>query len=167
MNYRKHLLLFLALWGIVGAVQADSQYVDIIDRFSYCWGGEESMTRNADGSITFYAKTWGGLAGWFGDEDWSEYSQLVFELREPSPCVVQPLVLYQDGTPSDAHYMEAGTKTAYIDLDAVKSQHVSQVALQTNTEATIVVERIYLVKRELVLRLINLVEKNGKELKLE
>ena len=150
VNYRKHLLLFLALWGLVGAVKADSQYVDITSRFSYCWGSEESLTRNDDGSITFHSKTWGGLAGWFGDEDWSEYSQLVFELREPSPCVVQPLVLYQEGTPSDGHYMEAGTQTAYIDLDEVKSQHVSQVALQTNSEATIVIEHIYLVKRALV-----------------
>lgn len=144
------LLIFAALWCIAGDVKADSQTVDITDRFTSCWGTSESFTRNADGSITFYGKTWGGLTAWVGDEDWSDYSRLVFELREPSPCVVQPIVLYQNGTPHDAHYMEAGTKTAYIDLDEMKSQHVRQVALQTNSEATIVVERIYLVKRALV-----------------
>lgn len=147
MSYRKHLFLLLALWSIVGAVKADPQYVDIIDRFTYCWG--DSFERNADGSITYYGKQWGGLAAGFDGADWTEYSQLVFELSEPSPCAVQPIIFYDGYDEADRHYMNAGTQVAYIDLDEVKSQRVNQVALQTAVEATIVVKRIYLVKKEL------------------
>ena len=77
-SYKKHLFLLLALWSITCAIKADPQYVDIIDRFTYCWG--DSFERNADGSITYYGKQWGGLAAGFDGADWTEYSQLVFEL---------------------------------------------------------------------------------------
>ena len=135
--------LFMTVFGL--SSQAE-EIVDITSRFTYCWGGSESYTRHDDGSITFNGQEWGGLAAWMGDEDWTEYSQLVFELAEPSPCVVQPIVLYPDGVESDHHYMEAGTTKAFVELSEDKRQHVSQVALQTDRTATVVITRIYLVK---------------------
>ena len=139
-------LLFIICSGLSAHAE---ETVDITSRFTYCWGSSESITRNADGSITFYAKQWGGLAAWIGDEDWTEYSQLVFELAEPSPCAVQPLVLYPDGVDSDAHYMSAGVTKAFVELSENKRQHVMQVALQTSQPATLVVTRIYLVRAPL------------------
>jgi hypothetical protein len=120
--------------------------VDIMSRFTYCWGGSEKLTHNADGSITYSSKEWGGMVAWVGDEDWTEYTMLVFELAEPSPCAVQPLVLYPDGVASDLHYMEAGTTKAFVELSENKRQHVTQVAFQTSKPATVVITRIYLVK---------------------
>ena len=131
---------------VLGLSAQAEETVDISSRFTYCWGESESFTRHDDGSITFNGQEWGGLAAWMGDEDWTEYSQLVFELAEPSPCVVQPMVLYPDGVKSDSHYMEAGTTKAFVELSENKRQHVQQVALQTNQTATIVISRIYLVK---------------------
>ena len=141
--------LTLLLITVFGCSAHAEEIVDITSRFTYCWGSSESFTRNADGSITYYGKQWGGLAAWIGDEDWSEFSQLVFELAEPSPCAVQPLVLYPDGVSSDAHYMETGTTKAFVELSENKRQHVTQVALQTSQPATVVVTRIYLVKAPL------------------
>ena len=144
----KHWLTLLLITLSVFPAQAE-EVIDITSRFTYCWGSSESCTHNADGSITFQGQEWGGLAAWIGDEDWTEYSQLVFELAEPSPCAVQPLVLYPEGVESDAHYMAAGTTKAYVELSENKRQHVMQLALQTSQPAMLVVTRIYLVKAPL------------------
>ena len=147
MKKRNILWALLLLWTSVSLqAQDDDSLVDITHRFTYCWGSSESMTRNADGSITFRSGVWGGLAAWIGDEDWTDYSQLVFELSEPSTCALQPLVLYPEGTEADGHYMAAGVTVAYVDLDAGKCNHVMQVALQTDKAVTLVVKRIYLKK---------------------
>ena len=145
-KYRSILLVWLLLLTVGTWAQNENDIVVITDRFTYCWGQSESMTPNADGSITFKSGTWGGLAAWIGDEDWTEYDQLVFELAAPSPCAVQPLVLYPSGTNADSHYMGAGTTKAYVELSENKRQHVMQVALQTDRPATIIVTRIYLVR---------------------
>ena len=139
-------LLLITVSGL--SVHAE-EIVDVTSRFTYCWGSSESFTRNADGSITYHGKQWGGLAAWIGDEDWTEYSQLVFELAEPSPCAVQPLALYPDGVDNDHHYMEAGTTKAFVELSENKRQHVTQVAFQTSKAVTVVITRIYLVKAPL------------------
>ena len=144
----KYWLTFF-LMSFLGLSAHAEETVNIMSRFTYCWGKSESINRNADGSITYQSQQWGGMAAWIGDEDWMEYSHLVFELAEPAPCYVQPIVLYSEGTPSDAHYMEPGTTKAFVELSESKRQHVTQVAFQTDRPATIVVTRIYLVKAPL------------------
>ena len=141
-------LFSLLLTAVTLMAQHQNDIVDITSKFTHCWNEAESIERNSDGSITFHAQKWGGLVYWV-DGDWSAYSQLVFELAEPSPCAVQPLVLYPNGASSDSHYMGAGTTKAYVDLSAEKRSHVNQVALQTSEPATIVISRIYLVKEQL------------------
>lgn len=141
--------LIILLMTVSGLSVHAEETVDIISRFTYCWGQSESFTRNADGSITFYGQEWGGLAAWIGDEDWTEYNQLVFELAEPSPCAVQPMAFYPDGVEHDAHYWPAGTTTAFVELSEEKREHVTQLAIQTSKPATIVITRIYLVKAPL------------------
>ena len=141
----KHWVAIL-LTTVIGLTAQAEDTVDIMSRFTYCWGSSESLTRNADGSITFHGQEWGGLAAWIGDEDWTEYDMLVFELAEPSPCAVQPIVLYPSGIESDSHYMETGTTKAFVELSENKREHVRHIALQTSKPATIVITRIYLVK---------------------
>ena len=43
--------------------------VDIMNRFGYCWGEGETITRNSDGTVTFNAKSWGGFASWWRNDD--------------------------------------------------------------------------------------------------
>ena len=149
MGFRLLTCMCLVLMSVAMKAQDGFDVVDITSRFTYCWGSSESVTHNDDGSLTYKSKEWGGMVYWIGDDDWSDYGQVVFELAEPSPCAVQPLVLYPDGTPSDSHYMQAGTTVAYLDLDLSKRKHVMQVAFQTGAAATIVIKRVYLVCEKL------------------
>lgn len=139
-------LLFITIFSFPAEA---GDIVDITKKFSGCWGKSESIEQNSDGSIIFHGQEWGGLVYWLGNEDWSEYEKLVFELAQPSPCAIQPIVLYLEGTEPDRHYMSAGTTEVFIELPESKREHVSQVALQTSQKADVVINRIYLVKAPL------------------
>ena len=144
MKVRKFFLALLLIVAVAMQAQNSNDVVDITSRFTYCWGGNESLTHNADGSITYHTSVWGGLVAWLGGEDWSDYSEIVFELSAPSTCAVQGLVMYPEGTANDLHYMTAGTTVVNVELDAEKRKNVTQVALQTDKAVTLVVKRIYL-----------------------
>ena len=144
MKMRKTFLALLLLTAVAMQAQNSNDVVDITSRFTYCWGGSESLTHNADGSITYHTSVWGGLVAWLGGEDWSDYSEIVFELSAPSTCAVQGLVMYPEGRGNDVHYMTAGTTVVNVELDAEKRKNVTQVALQTDKAVTLVVKRIYL-----------------------
>ena len=143
MNRQRILLLLTLLLAIARQAAAD-EIVDITDRFTGHWGPEERIIHNTDGSITFVGYTWGGLS-YYVDGDWSEYSRLVFELKEAAPCAIQPIILYKNSD-AEANYTNAGVMEAYIDLNPDKSHAVSQAALQTSTTGTLQIRRIYLVK---------------------
>ena len=85
MKVRKIFLALLLIVAVAMQAQNSNDVVDITSRFTYCWGGSESFTHNADGSITYHTSVWGGLVAWLGGEDWSDYSEIVFELSEPHP----------------------------------------------------------------------------------
>ena len=134
-------LLAVSLHGFAD----DNRIVDVTKNFNYCWGNTEQITNNADGSITYKTSVWGGLA-WWVDSSWEEYERLVFELKAPTACAVQPLILYADG--NEGNYMNAGIMEAYVDINPKLSHHVNQVALQTEKATTLTILRIYLVKAE-------------------
>ena len=136
--------LLLATCG-QAAGQDNNQIVDITKNFTYCWGPSERMTLNTDGSITYRASTWGGLAYWVSG-NWEAYERLVFELKEETTCAVQPIVMY--GAGSESHYTNRGVTEAYIDLNPNLRGNVQQVALQTDAAATLTIKRIYLVMEE-------------------
>ncbi|MBR1414768.1 MAG: CotH kinase family protein [Prevotella sp.] len=142
MKHPKTYLLTALLLALCRTVAAET-LVDITDKFTGHWGQNEQVTHNADGSITFVGHTWGGLSYYF-DGDWSAYSRLVFEFKEPTPCAVQPIILYK-GADSEANYTNTGTTEAHLDLNPQKSHAVSQAALQTASNATLQIRRIYLV----------------------
>ena len=141
------MLLMLLLLASNMYAQTDADIVDITSRFKGCWGQGESVTPNADGSLTYKATTWGGLAAWV-DADWSDYGCLVFELAATTTCAVQPLVQYSDNT-WGSNYTSAGVQKVAIELDNNRRNHVLQVALQTDRPTTLTVRRIYLVLERL------------------
>lgn len=138
------LLLLMSQW-LLPAV-ADEIIVDITSHFNYCWNEQEKQTHHADGSITYQAKTWGGLVYWV-DKDWTDYKQLVVEFVEPAPVDVQPILQYEDEK-WDGFYTRKGATEAVATLNSAKRHYVRQVALQAAAEATLHIRRIYLVKEE-------------------
>ena len=49
----------LMVMGAQGSATTDREIVSIIDMFNYTWNEDESLVRNADGSITFTSVSWG------------------------------------------------------------------------------------------------------------
>ena len=137
------ILLFLAS-PFLGAKAED--IVDITDRFTNCWGRTESVTHHDDGTMTFNSEQGGGLVFKVGDEDWTEYSHLVFELAEPSSCNLRPRVLYAGETRSDDGFMDTGQSKASVELSITKREHVRSAVLQADGQATLFIRRAYLVK---------------------
>ena len=138
------LILLMSQWLLPTA--ADEVIVNITSHFNYCWGNEEQYTRNSDGSITYQAKTWGGLVYWV-DQDWSAYKRMVVEFIEPAPVDVQPIIQYGDEQ-WEGFYTTKGAVEVICELDKSKRNKVFQVALQSSANTTLYVRRIYLVKEE-------------------
>jgi len=122
----------------------DEDIVDITSNFTYTWNGAESIENNEDGSITFHAVQWGGLAAWVAVDDvpvdWSGYSKVVFEYAEPTEVNTQIIV-------GDAKaWGEVGITSLECPFDGIDMSAISQIALQASDATTIVVKRVYLVK---------------------
>ena len=127
-----------------GEQGGNEEIVDITPNFTYTWNGAESIENNEDGSITFHAVQWGGLAAWVAVDDvpvdWSGYSKVVFEFAEPTEVNTQILV-------GDAKaWGEVGITSLECPFEGVDMSAISQIALQTSDATTIVVKRVYLVK---------------------
>ena len=123
---------------------------DITAKFTNHWNEAETVTANADGSITYNAVQWGGLAAWLVENDvpadWSAYSKIVFEFAEASAFATQVFIQYNDGSETKA-WVEAGNTKAEATLEAGKNA-VKQVALQAADNGTITVKKIYLTSGE-------------------
>ena len=133
--------------GDTPAPQPAGDVVSLIDKFTGCWNGAETATANADGSITYAAKQWGGLAAWLAGEtpaDYSAYDNIVFEFAEPTPCAVQGFVQYGDQSDNKT-WVEAGTTKAVCALGDGKAA-INQIALQCAEDATLTITKIYLEK---------------------
>ena len=126
--------------------EPQGEIVDLIDKFTYTWNENESLSHNGDKSITFNGVQWGGLAAWIGGEDWSAYEKLVFEFAEPTPVNVQGFV--QTATPEDIKWWgEPGITKLECPFEGKDMSAVNQVALQLSDPATIHITKIYLVKK--------------------
>ena len=143
---KPHILsLLLAIVFCSATVRAGEQHIDVTSRFTGLWNQSEQLTVNADGTLTYVAKRWGGLSCWVGGDGWACYERLVFVFAESTPCDVQPIILFQDGGDAVANYTRAGVMQTDIELPVDRRHAISQVALQTATDATIHISRIYLV----------------------
>lgn len=133
-----------------GEPQPEGDKVSIIDKFTGCWGAEkgETVTHNADGSITLNSVEWGGASAWMADNgpvDWSAYTKLVFEYGEATPCATQGFV--QTAAAGDFTWWgNEGITTLECPFDGKDVTAVKQVALQAAAAATIIIKEIYLVK---------------------
>jgi hypothetical protein len=123
--------------------------VDLIDKFTYTWKDDESLTHNADKSITYNGVQWGGLAAWLvtdaGDANWSDYEKLVFEFAKPTTVNVQCLI----STSTENHYFfgDPGITKLECLFGNRDMSAVMQAGLQLADPATIVITKIYLVKK--------------------
>ena len=122
----------------------------IISSFNYCWHDGETVTANADGSLTYNAAEWGGLAAWLADDEGnlanlSEFTKLVFEFAVPTTFNTQILVEKGSDNVAQAWGEPGITKLECSFADANVSA-VSQIGFQTSEATTINITKIYLVK---------------------
>ena len=118
---------------------------DILPNFTYTWNSSESYETQTDGSVVFNAVTWGGLACWLGEADWSNYEKLVVEYAEPTPVLTQ--IKIQGCVPEMEAQAPAGSTTLEAPFEGFDMTAVSQVALQAAEAGTIHIARIYLVPK--------------------
>lgn len=136
---KKILLSFVMAVAVLAAHAATE---DIISKFTYTWNGAETFTNNEDGSITFNAVSWGGLAAWLATDDgkcdWSAWKKVVFEFAEPTTVNTQILV-------GDASaWGEVGITSLECSFEGKDMSAIEQIALQASAPTTITITRIYL-----------------------
>lgn len=128
-----------------GIAPVSDDKVSIIDNFTYCWNGAETVTHNEDGSITFNAQQWGGVASWLVVDDvkadWSDYSKIVFEYAEPTTVATQILL------GSYSAWGDPGITSLEMSFEDKDVSAVEQIALQCGDPTTLVITAIYLVKK--------------------
>ena len=123
--------------------------ISLIDKFVTNWNEEgESNTHNADGTVTYNGKQWGGLSAWLCDADgnpadWSMFTKLVFEFAEPTPAGCQGFV--QTTTEDLKYWGNAGITKLECLFDGKDVSQVKQAALQAAEDATYQISAIYLV----------------------
>ena len=143
-------LMAAVLLTFIGSMNANAQLpsadVDITDnyRYGYCWNGSESISVGADGVITFNAQPWGGMAAWFGGQDWSIYASLTFEFAEPTAAGGGINVMSDGGW----YGYGAGVLYATADFTGQNVTNITQVALQCGSEATLKIKRVFLTLAE-------------------
>ena len=135
--------------GDIPQPQPEGEKVSIIDKFTYTWSSDENLSFNGDGSITFNAVQWGGLAGWFAEDDvpvdWSAYSKIVFEYS--APTTVNTQILVSDGENNVASaWGNVGISSLECSFEGKDVTKVKQCALQCSDPTTLIITAIYLVK---------------------
>ena len=146
----KHLLTILIATNTMTSCfmphssQDDNKY-DITEKFGLHWNAEETVNKNDDGSITFHAKPWGGLAASMvsvdGPADLTQYESLVAEFSQPTHSYVQFII---DG--KLVSWGKAGLTRLECLLYGTDVSHVQQMALMFAKEGIVNVKRIYLTK---------------------
>ena len=123
--------------------QPTAETVDILPKFTNTWNNAESIVDNADGSKTFNAVQWGGMAAWLANDDvkadWSGYSSVVFEFAEATTVNTQILV-------GDAKaWGEVGITKLECSFEDIDMSAIDQIALQASDATTITITKAYLV----------------------
>mgnify|MGYP002619880299 CR=1 FL=1 len=130
---------------LVSAISLHAAEIDISLKFTETWNSAEKATQNADGSITYEAVAWGGLAAWYGTVDWSAYDKLVFEFAEKTTVNTQILIQMNDNKEEVKSWGNTGITSLECAFAGKDLTSVKQVALQLSAATTIQVKRIYLV----------------------
>lgn len=136
-----------------GQQGTEGEKVNLIDKFVSNWNGEETNTHNADGTVTYNGKQWGGLSAWLCDEngnptDWSMYTKLVFEFAEATPAACQGFVQCLGDAGDDVNntwWGNAGITKLECPFEGKDMTKVKQACLQAAEDATYQISAIYLV----------------------
>lgn len=139
----KNLLLILLATMPLTACLGNSDEEDITERFNLTWNTKEYLVRGGDGSITYNAIAWGGLAAHITEDgtpvDWSEYGKLVVEFSEPTQVPTQMIIT--------DHYKVYGADSIErleCSFDGQDVTAIKQVALQASQPTTLRIKRVYL-----------------------
>ena len=119
--------------------------IDITNNFTGKWNNAETVTQNADGSITYEAVAWGGLTAWYGSKNWSSYDELVFEFA--AATTVNTKIMIQGGE-EVKQWGEVGITSLSCKFAGHDLSKVEQVDLQASGSTTLQIKRIYLVYNE-------------------
>ena len=121
----------------------NSSEKDVTHLFNETLRANEMLVQHDDGSITYLAVQWGGIAARMTDDgkpvNWSAYKKIVFEFSEPVTVGTQILInnkLMAWGSPGITH-LECS-------LEGFESEPIERLAMQTARETTVQVQRIYL-----------------------
>ncbi len=139
---KKLFTFFCMMLLAVGSFAQEEE--DITSRFAngYTWSEQEKITANEDGSITFEAKSWGGMATWLGGVDLSDYEKIVFEFAEATTVNTQIKV---DDLSAWGNVGITSLECSFKDENV---SSVNQIALQASDETTLLISRVYFVKAE-------------------
>ena len=119
--------------------------IDISLKFTGNWNPSEKVTQNGDGSITYEAVAWGGMAAWYDNVDWSAYDKLVFEFAEKTTVNTQILIQMNQGKEEVKSWGNVGITSLECAFAGKDVSSVKQVALQASDATKILIKRIYLV----------------------
>jgi len=133
---------------INNTTQTVTSEASIMSRFNYTWNENESIKDNDDGTKTFTAVKWGGMAAYIGGEDWSSYNKLVFEFQGQAPANAK-IIIQCDGDVQYEYSTNAWVTKIECDLSGKNVTKVNQVAFQMNEDSqgwnnTFTFSKIYL-----------------------
>jgi len=142
MKYISTLLGLMAMI-LTTSCGGDSGEKDVTHLFNETLRANEMLDLHDDGSITYIAVQWGGIAARMTDDgepvNWSAYKKIVFEFSEPVNVGTQILInnkIMAWGSPGITH-LECS-------LEGFESEPIERLAMQTTKETRVEVKRIYL-----------------------
>ncbi len=116
---------------------------DITSKFNSTWNIYEGITRNHDGTITYYALPWGGLVGIVKEHnmnvDWSGYESITFEFSEPTKVPTQIMISDKLKT-----WGKTGITSLTCFFDGQDVSSIDEVALQASDTTVIRVKNVIL-----------------------
>ena len=126
--------------------------VNLTSHFTGTWNDGESQVHNADGSITYTAKQWGGLSYWNGlTYDLGKYQSLVIEFAEETSVATQIYFEYGEveysWNSSSTYPIVAGTSKFELNFAQNYMSNLNkirQIALQAADDGIIKISKIYL-----------------------
>ena len=116
---------------------------DVTSKFKGTWNIYESLVKNSDNSITYYALPWGGLVASFKERnmpvDWSGYEYIRFDFAEPTKVPTQIMVSDKVKT-----WGKAGITSLTCFFDGLDVRAIDEVALQASDTTVLKIKQVYL-----------------------
>jgi hypothetical protein len=122
---------------------------NITSSFTGKWNDSETVTLNNNGTITYNSVSWGGISAWLGSRDLSQFYSLVVEFDQQLSTTAAQIVVQRDGADNKTAWINQWSWSGEFVFDAnTDFTKVTQIAIQTQQAATIVIKRVYLKAKE-------------------